>query len=117
MMYHPWLCDASRFNPSGGILPLYNPWGQSTYFARYDTSKICSWIIVSMTFSAMYSLVLMIWFGWTLRLTTKVAKTMGDGWTRDLVLKKVSMGTMSKLHRWREGEEIGMGKVVSANGD
>ena len=38
---------------------------------------------------------------------------MGDPWTRDKVLRKISMGKMSKLHNWREGEgeQLGMGKV------
>lgn len=56
----------------------------------------------------------MVWFGWTLWLATKVTKTMGEPWTRDLVIKKVSMGKMSKLHQWREGEDIRLGKVNSA---
>jgi len=59
----------------------------------------------------------MIWFGWTLWLITKVAKRMGKPWTRELVLKKVSMGKMSKSHQMREGEEIGMGKVISRNAE
>lgn len=113
-MFHPWLCSSGSRTST---LPLYYPWGGSTYDTDYNTSTVCNWIAVSMAFGALYSLVLMVWFGWTLWLTTKVAKTMGEPWTRDLVLKKVSMGKMSKLHQWREGEDIGMGKVVSRNGE
>lgn len=57
----------------------------------------------------------MVWFGWTLWLASKVAKTMGgarEGWRQDKVLKKVSMGKMVKLHQWREGEEVGLAKVT-----
>lgn len=110
-MYHPRLCPSG---PSYTILPLYYPWGRNTFDADYNTQTVCHWIAVSMAFGALYSVVLMIWFGWTLRLTTKVARTMGEGWNRDLVLKKVSMGKMSKLHQWREGEEHAMGKVMSS---
>ena len=102
---------------SYGILPLYTPWGKSTFYGEYNTAVVCKWIIVSLTFGALHSIFLMIWFGWTLWLTTKVAKTMGEGWTRDLVLKKVSMGKMSKLHQWREGEDVAMGKIVSRTGE
>jgi len=78
-----------------------------------ETDRICKLLIVVAVFSAIHSAVLMAWFGWTLWLTTKVAKTMGDPWTRDKVLKKISMGKMSKLHQWREGEgeQLSMGKV------
>ena len=113
-MYHPWVCSGGETYTT---LPLYYPWGQSTYDTEYNTVHVCNWIAVSLAFAALYSVVLMVWFGWTLWLTTKVARTMGEGWTRDLVLKKVSMGKMSKLHQWREGQDIGMGKVVSRNGE
>jgi hypothetical protein len=80
-------------------------------YRNIDTARICNILSVVAAFSALHTLVLMVWFGWTLWLTTKVAKTMGTPWTRDIVLKRVSMGKMAKLHQWREGEELGMGKV------
>jgi hypothetical protein len=82
-------------------------------YRNIDTARICKILSVVAAFSALHTLVLMVWFGWTLWLTTKVAKTMGTPWTRDIVLKRVSMGKMAKLHQWREGEELGMGKVRS----
>jgi hypothetical protein len=44
---------------------------------------------------------------------------MGEPWNRDLVLKKISMGKISKLHQWREGEGVRMGKMStnSENGE
>lgn len=110
-MYHPRLCASGDHY---GQLPLYSPWGVEPWFTDYDTALACRLIIVSMVFTALYSLVLTVWFGWTLWLATKVTKTMGEPWTRDLVIKKVSMGKMSKLHQWREGENIRLDKVNSA---
>lgn len=94
---------------------MYTPYqfAPGTWRYDYDAGHICDMLAVVCAFSALHTLVLMVWFGWTLWLTTKVAKTMGEPWTRDTVLKKVSMGKMAKLHQWREGEEIGLGKMHS----
>lgn len=110
-MYHPWICASDTF---GGYVPFHYPWGVAPWNAEMDTQYVCKLIAVTIAFTSLYSLVLVVWFGWTLWLTTKAAKTMGEPWTRDLVLKKVSMGKMSKLHLWREGEEFRMHKVDSA---
>ena len=83
------------------------------YSAYGETGRLCKLFLVVAIFSAIHTAVLMAWFGWTLWLSAKVAKTMGDPWTRSKVLKRISMGKISKLHQWRvgEGEQLGMGKV------
>jgi len=87
------------------------------YSAYGETARLCKLFLVVAIFSAIHTAVLIAWFGWTLWLSTKVAKTMGDPWTRSKVLKRISMGKISKLHQWREGEEehLGMGKVNSTS--
>jgi hypothetical protein len=89
------------------------------YSAYGETARLCKLFLVVAIFSAIHTAVLIAWFGWTLWLTTKVARTMGDPWTRDKVLKRISMGKISKLHQWREGdgEQLGMGKVHTTSRD
>jgi hypothetical protein len=94
-------------------LPFYFPINGQGYGQYGQAKRLCNLLIVVAVFSAIHTAVLMAWFGWTLWLTTKVAKTMGEPWTRDTVLKRISMGKMAKLHQWRKGEEVGMGKVRS----
>jgi hypothetical protein len=94
-------------------LPFFSPLNGQGYGNYGEAARMCNFLIVVAVFSTIHSAVLMAWFGWTLWLSNKVAKTMGDPWTRDKVLKRISMGKMSRLHQWRdgEGEQLGMGKV------
>jgi hypothetical protein len=109
-MIHPGVCTSWGGH---GHLPFHYPWGVAPLNTDYNTHHVCRLIYAEVAFGVVYSIVLMVWFGWTLWLATKVTKTMGEPWTRDLVIKKVSMGKMAKLHQWREGEDIGLGKVHS----
>jgi hypothetical protein len=107
----PEIC-ASAVEDSYSYLPFYSPMN-GEYGEYGQTARLCKYLIVVAVFSSIHSAVLMAWFGWTLWLTTKVAKTMGDPWTRSKVLKRISMGKISKLHQWREGEgeHLSTGKV------
>lgn len=110
----PGICDSpGRYT----YLPFYFPISGGQYGDYGNARRICKLLIVVAVFSAIHTAVLMAWFGWTLWLTTKVARTMGEPWTRDKVLKRISMGKMAKLHQWREGEDVGMGKVSSARSE
>lgn len=107
----PEVCTTNGYNYS--VIPMYSPWLLRGWRYDYDVKHVCDLLAVIIAFSALHTLVLMVWFGWTLWLSSKVAKTMGEPWDRNLVLKQVSMGKMAKLHQWREVQDVGMGKIRS----
>lgn len=112
----PEACSGSMKYP---YLSYYFPISGEDYGSYEKTNRLCKLFLVVAIFSGIHTGVLMAWFGWTIWLSTKVANTMGDPWTRDKVLKRISMGKMSKLHQWREGEgeQLGMGKINTTSRD
>ena len=63
-----------------------------------DFGEVCkpgrpTCVLARSTFSlfCVQSAVLVVWFAWTIYVTTRAARLMGQGWTRERVLRKVSM--------------------------
>ena len=85
------------------------------WFILIDSADICipdkgSCAMSQATFALfiVQSAVLAIWFGWTLWVTTRAARLMGQGWTRGRVLRQVSLSKVLKAGR-EGGERAGKG--------
>ena len=65
------------------------------------------------------AVILFIWFWWTIWLTTRAAKLMGEGWTRGKVLRRVSLSMVLSVHRGEgklgDGEGYGEALPLSAS--
>lgn len=85
--------------------------------ATIDATKDrCKQMPVSIALATIHLFVLVSWFAWTLWVTTKAARLMGERWTRSKALRRLPMTTVCKTLQpgQSDANEIEMSKNDAA---